>query len=510
MILFILLILPFAGGLVSWLTGGWNKSAPRWAALITLVLECALTGYLWTIRPAAADHIAFGSWQKELLWAWVPAFGISFHLALDGMSLLLVSLTAFLGVMAIAVSWNTPTRRPGFYHFLLLWIIAAMIGVFLALDLFLFYVLWELMLVPMYFLIAFWGSGNARAAAIKFFIFTQVSGLLMLIALLALYFANGRATGDYSFDYSRMVLAALPSHTLWWAMAAFFVAFAVKLGIVPFHGWLPDAYAAAPPAGGLLLAGIMSKTGAYGFLRFMVPLFPIESASFSRVMMVLGIITILYGAFVAFAQSDLKRLIAYSSISHMGFALLGIGAWNEPALQGVVVQLLAHGVTIAALFMLAGSLYERIQSSDMDRMGGLWEIAPRMGAVMLLFVLATLGLPGLGTFIGEFLILLGSFYHSPVMAAVATAGTILAVIYALYTMRRVFQGPNQHSWRFADLSRREILTFGLLIVAIVWLGIYPHTFMAESKGSIETLQNLTRPAAPDSTLPALPLYGERP
>ena len=495
MILLFLLIIPFAGGLLAWVAAAWSKTASRWVALATLLLELGLTAYAWSLEPRAVASVGFGSWRAELRWAWIPPIGSSFHLAADGLSLLLVMLSAFLGIMAVITSWTEVKERIGFFNFNLLWTISAMIGVFLALDLFLFYVMWELMLIPMFLIIALWGREGRGSAAIKFFIYTQASGLFMLLSIIGVYFLNGSSTGVYTFDYVSLIANSSLPKTAWWLVIGFFIAFAVKLGVVPLHGWLPDAYASAPSAGSLLLAGLMAKTGAYGLIRFAVPLFPMQSPGFRLAAMILGVVSILYGAVLAFSQTDLKRLIAYSSISHMGFVLLGVFVWNGLSLQGVVVQLISHGVSIGALFMLAGAIYERTGTTALDAMGGFWAGAPRMGLVMLLFSLASMGLPGLGNFIGEFLILLGAFRQSIPIAAIAAIGVIFSVIYALWMMQRVFQGPVRER-RFADLCGREGVALAIMTAAIIGIGVYPRPIIATSAPALPALQRLpSMPAA---------------
>lgn len=496
MILPLLLIIPLAGGFLAWASERLGKGAPRLVAAVVLLADLILAALI--IIPGT--HPLPLTFTHE----WVPRIGISFHLACDGLSLLFVILTAGIGIAAVAAPQGASPHHGGLFHANILWAVTGIVGVFLAFDLFLFYLFWELMLIPMYFLILLWGQGSPRAAGIKFIIFTQVSGLFMLLAILILYFNAGMATGVYSFDYNRLVMHGGPSAVLWWAMIAFFVACCVKLGIVPFHAWLPDAYCAAPPAGSILLAGVMSKTGAYALLRFMVPLFPAQALPFSRVMMLLGVVSILYGAAVAIAQTDLKRLIAFSSISHMGFVLLAIGAWNEPALQGAIIQMVSHAVVIAALFLLAAHLEAQLHTTDMDRMGGLWESAPRMGLIMLLFALASMGLPGLGSFVGEFLTLAGSLRHSAALTAGAAAGGILSVIYALSMMHRIFQGPS-HGSRIADLSCRKAVIFALLSIAIIGIGLYPRPVIGAGAATVTALQRTAPlPQACPPTPGALP------
>jgi NADH-quinone oxidoreductase subunit M len=384
------------------------------------------------------------NWFEQVDWSWIPQFGIHFHLAMDGLSLLLVLLTMFLGIASVLASWTEITTGVGFFHFNVLWILAGITGVFLALDLFLFYFAWELMLVPMYFLIAIWGHERRIYAAVKFFLFTQLSGLLMLIAILALYFAHYRGTGVYTFEYADLLHTTLDPHTAMWIMLGFFIAFAVKLPMVPFHTWLADAHTEAPTAGSIILAGLLLKTGAYGLIRFVVPLFPGAAREFAPVAMTLAVVGILYGAILAFGQTDLKRLVAYTSISHLGFVLLGVFAANALALQGALMTMICHGISTGRSSLWLERCSSACTRAQMDAMGGLWATIPRMSGAALFFALASLGLPGLGDFIGEFLVLVGTYQVNVAMAAVAAVGVLTATFYALRFVQRAFQGPNSH------------------------------------------------------------------
>jgi NADH-quinone oxidoreductase subunit M len=340
-------------------------------------------------------------------------------------------------------------------------------------DLFLFYFFWEVMLVPMYFLIAIWGDTNRRYASFKFFIFTQAGGLLMLLSILALYFVNGQASGVYTFDYFSFLNASLAPSTAKWIMMGFLIAFVVKLPMVPFHNWLPDAHSEAPTAGSLILAGLLLKTGAYGIIRFVITLFPQASAEIAWWAMLLGVIGIIYGAMLAYAQTDLKRLIAYTSVSHMGFILLGVFAFRELAMQGVIMQMLTHGISTGALFVLAGMLKERLHTRDINHMGGLWTHLPAMGGVAMLFTMASLGLPALGNFIAEFLILLGTYPVSPGLTIVASLGLVFSALYSLRMMQRVFLGEPRSTIPLADFNIRELVTMAALTIGIVALGLFP-------------------------------------
>jgi NADH-quinone oxidoreductase subunit M len=501
MILIWLIVIPAAAGLAGWLLERWSSRATRWVCLAAMIADLLLVLWIWHRQGANLALTAHGPWLIQVRYAWIPQLGISFFLALDGLSLLLVLLTAFLGVMSVACSWTGIQKQVGFFHMNLMWILAGIIGVFLALDFFLFYFFWELMLVPMYFLIAIWGHENRTYAAIKFFLFTQLSGLLMLAAILGLYFIHGRATGTYTFDYTQLLGTALSPAAGLWLMLGFFIAFAVKLPMVPFHPWLPDAHTEAPTAGSVILAGLLLKTGAYGLIRFVIPLFPEAARSIAPAAMILGVIGILYGATMAFAQNDLKRLVAYTSVSHMGFVLVGVFAWTMPALQGSVIVILAHGVTTGALFILVGDLQDRIHTRDMNRMGGLWTTVPRLSGLVLFFALASLGLPGLGNFVGEFLVLLGTFRVSVPITAIAAGGLVFSVVYALWMVQDAFQGRPKETWAIRDSSPRELAIQTVLIAAIVWIGLYPAPFFQAAHGALDALHGIA---------PMLMTHGGRP
>lgn len=485
----------FLGGILAWLSRRWGERWPRWVSLMVLVLH--LIGLLvlwgWYLGQVTEGR---GPWVLEIRGSWLPSLGIEYHLALDGLSMLLILLTNFLGIIGVACSWEAIHERVGFFHFNLLWILSAVIGVFLAVDLFLFYFFWELVLVPLYFLIAIWGHENRLYAAIKFFLFTQGSSLLMLLAILGLYFVHGRATGTYTFNYFELLGTPMDTRTAWWLMLGFAAAFAVKLPVVPLHTWLPDAHTEAPTAGSVDLAGLVLKLGAFGFLRFVLPLFPGVSHQIATAAMALGAAGILYGALVALSQTDLKRLVAYTSISHMGFVLLGIFAWNQTALQGVVILMLAHGLSTGALFVLVGDLQERILTRDIRRMGGLWITMPRMGGTATLFALASLGLPGLGNFVGEFLVLLGTYQVSLPLAVVATLGFIVSTVYSLWMIQVAFQGPNKEGWKLLDMTPRELAIMAAMAAILIWLGIYPQPFLHTSSSSMQAIADRAPASSP--------------
>jgi len=494
MILAWLIVIPLAGGVLSWVSGRFGRMWPRRVALAAMMIELiAVTGVWIFCGPAGS-----GGWLLETRADWFPAMGVGFHLAMDGISLILVLLTALLGVMAVLGSWTEIKERTGFFYFNLLFALAGIAGVFLALDLFLFYFFWELMLVPVYFLIAFWGHERRRYAAMKFFIFTHGGGILMLAAIVGLVLINGADTGNYSFDYVDLMDTPMAPSMSILLFLGFCAAFLVKLPAIPFHPWLPDAHTGAPTGGSVILAGLLLKTGAYGLIRFAVPLFPDAAARLAPAGMVLGVAGILYGASLAFAQTDIKRLIACTSISHMGFVLLGISSWNGMALQGAIIQIVSHGVGTGALFMLAGSLQERLHTRELSHMGGLWSLAPRMGGTALFFALASLGLPGLGGFIGEFLILFGAYRASIPFTIIAAMGLVAAVIYALRFMWRTFFGETHGISAISDLSVREMAPMAALVVIMVWLGLFPQAVFDAAKPCLDNL--LGRPSGAQTTM----------
>jgi NADH-quinone oxidoreductase subunit M len=486
-------LIPFLGGIVSWWSERWGSGMPRWISIASMTSVFLIGCWLWlTLDFSQVGAEGLPAWAMEFRVPWIPRFGVSLHLGLDGLSLLMVLLTGLLGVMAVACSWREIQRYVGFFHLMLLWNLSGVIGVFMALDLLLFFFFWEVMLVPMYFLIALWGhrgaAGRGRIyAATKFFIFTQASGLVMLVAILGLVFVHHGNTGVWTFDYMDLLKAEYSSTAGYLLMLGFFLAFVVKLPAVPFHTWLPDAHSQAPTAGSVDLAGVLLKTGAYGLLRFAIPLFPEASADFAPAAMWLGVVGIIYGAVLAYGQTDIKRLVAYTSVSHMGFVLVGAYAGNLQALQGVVMQMLAHGVSTGALFILCGEVYERIHTRELGQMGGLWQRLPQLASVALFFAIASLGLPGLGNFVGEILILIGSFRVDQAATIVAASGLVLAAAYALLIVQRAFHGTPRENEVLEDLTSREFLLLMVLVVILVWLGLYPQPVFEISEAPMRVI-----------------------
>jgi len=495
MILVWLITILFVGGIGAWLSEKSNPQLPRVIALATILLDLFMV-VLMFVAPGAlgldsaasvADLGQPGEWLVLSSNEWIPRFGISFIFGADGLGMLLIMLTVFLGLMSLGSAWHEIKDQPGFFYFNLLWTLAGVIGVFTALDLFLFFFFWEVMLIPMYFIIAIWGHENKEYAAMKFFIFTQVSGMLMLLAILVLVFFHYQDTDILTFSYFDLLGTNIPSEYGFWLMLGFFLAFATKLPAVPVHNWLPDAHSQAPTPGSVILAGILLKTGAYGLIRFTIPLFPDASATFAPTAMLMGVISILYTAKVAFGQNDLKRLIAYTSVSHMGFVLLGVYAWTAQSVQGAVMTMLAHGFSAAALFMLAGGLQHRIHTRQMDQMGGLWGAAPKMAFMALFFTVAAVGMPGLGNFIGEFLVLLGTFRISIAAAALAAIGMVVAAVYSLIVIQKVFHGENKNNLVVEDLTTIEMICLGLMMIGLLWMGLYPQSMLDMSEPTLRSL-----------------------
>ena len=492
MIVLAIIAILFFGGALAWASEALDTRLPRIIALCSLLLSgILLMGFAFTGAPVQGSP--GDQWWLLAGWSWIPRFGITLLVGVDGLSLLMLLLTLFLGLIALGAAWQEIKERVGFFYFNLLWTIAGVVGVFTALDLFLFFFFWEVMLIPMYLIIAIWGHENRAYAAMKFFLYTQVSGLLLLLAILTMAYMHFRQFGSFSFDYFLLQNIVLSGPIQTWVMLGFFIGFATKLPIFGLHAWLPDAHSQAPTAGSVLLAGVLLKTGAYGLIRFAVPLFPEASASFSPMAMTLAALGILYCAKVAFAQRDIKRLIAYTSVSHMGFVLLGIYAWNIYGLQGALMTMLAHGLSAAALFMLAGGLQWRYHTRDMKQLNGLWAHLPMLSAMAVFFSIAAVGMPGLGNFIGEFLSLLGAFQTNPTATVFAALGLILAAVYSLWLIQRVFHGeyrvPSDHA-EIKDLTAVELFCYALMVLGLIWMGMYPQSFLNLSELSLNYLQTI--------------------
>jgi NADH-quinone oxidoreductase subunit M len=430
---------------------------------------------------------------------WVPQFGITFHIGVDGISLLLVLLTTLLLPVVVLAAWSLNIEHIKSLHITFLLLTTGMIGTFVSLDLFLFYIFWEITLIPMYFIIGVWGGPRRIYAAVKFFIFTMAGSVLMLVAILYLAWFHHEQTGAWSYDYIDLLTTAplLPIGGGLFApgllvFAAFALAFAIKVPLFPLHTWLPDAHVEAPTTGSVILAGVLLKMGTYGFLRFNRALLPDAWDVFAPFLMVLAVIGIVYGALIAMVQPDIKKLVAYSSVSHLGFVVLGLVAGTQASTQGAILQMVNHGLTTGALFLLVGMLYERTYTRLIERYGGLASVMPVYTAIFLLVTLGSIGLPGLNGFIGEFLILAGAWAEHPVAVAIAGLGIILGAVYMLWMVQRVFWGPLdiRANEALPDVNLREIFVVAPLIVLIIWIGVHPNTFLEPMEASVRLL--LTR------------------
>ncbi len=468
------ILFPLLGGLLAWAAGWRSEASARRVALVAAALQCVLVAALALRLRLAPMADAASPWLAEARMPWIPQLGASMHLAVDGLSLTLLLLTAFLGFVAVLVSEGGSDRRGGAFQLCLMSALAAVSGVFLAVDLLLFFVFFEAMLVPVYFLMVLWGDARAdrQGAALKFFLFTQASGLLMLFSALSLSFFKMRLTGQFTMDATELGDVRVMGLAAWTLPLGFLLAFAVKLPLVPLHSWQPPAYAAVPASGGIILSGVMAKVGAYGMLRFLLPLFPEASGKLAPWVMGLALLGIVYGALAAFAQTDLRRFIAWSSINHLGFIVLGIFSLNGLGQRGAVVLMIAHGCSVAGLFVLS-AVMERNGERDMTRLGGMWAATPRLGAFAMLIMMATLGLPGLANFVGEFLVLLGLFHSAPCIAVPAAVATVLSAAYALRFMQQVFFGAPGKTKPAAELSGRHALAALILALALVILGLFP-------------------------------------
>ena len=484
-VLSVLIALPIAGAAAVALVSPRRPAAARAVGFGAAILAFLVAAWVWTaFRPGRPGL------QFEERAAWVPAAGIGYHLGVDGLSVSLIALVALLVPVAMAAAVDQVHDRTKGFVLTLLLLEAGLLGTFLAQDLVLFYVFWEAMLIPMYFLIALWGGPARRAAAIKFLLYTMAGSMLMLLAIIAVYLQSGRVTGTPTFD-----LPALAARSLGWTPAVegllfggFAVAFAIKMPVWPLHTWLPDAYAEAPPVVTVLLAGLMAKAGAYGLLRFCLPLFPDAVRAWGPLFAVLAVVGILYGGAVAWAQGDLRRLLAYGSLSHMGFILLGIFALDIQSVQGSVLQMINHGVSTGALFVLAGILIGRTGQGRTDAYGGLAAATPALAAMTLIVVASSLALPGTNGFVGEFLILLGAFQTHPVQAVLATLGVVVAAAYLLAFVGRIFHGPLRPDLRgLPDLRPREYAVLAPLVALIFWVGWMPGPLLDRSEATVRAL-----------------------
>ncbi len=490
---------PLVGVLVLFFIQPERKNALRWTALVTSLITFGIS--MWLLAEFNAKNPDL-QMVIDLPWIQVAGWNISYSMGVDGLSILLVLLTTFLTPISILSTWTAIEERVRDFMLFFLLLEVGMTGVFLAQDLFLFYVFWEFTLVPMYFLIGIWGGPNRMYAAIKFFLYTMAGSLLMLLAILWL--------GIYQGTFSVPELIAkggIPANIQIWLFLAFAAAFAIKVPMWPLHSWLPDAHVEAPTAGSVILAGVLLKMGTYGFVRFNIPMFPAAAVKLAPWMALLAVIGIIYGAAVSYAQRDIKKLVAYSSVSHLGFVMLGLFALNPQGIQGGILQMVNHGLSTGALFLLVGMIYEQTHTRDFDVYGGLWKLTPVFGTLSLIVALSSMGLPGLNGFVGEFTILLGAFgsdaIGSPWYAGLAAIGVILAAVYMLYMFQKMFLGPEgsvveevkKHGHSIKDLNLREIITLVPILVLIFWIGLYPKPFFALMAPTVDKLVAAVQAAA---------------
>ncbi len=496
----VLIFLPLAGAILVALGPREKPGLLRGIAVTTSVLTFLLSLQLFT-RFVTGE----GGFQFVEAHPWIPGLGITYRVGIDGISLFLVLLSTLLSVVAMAASWSDIKVRVKEFMICLLFLETGMIGVFVALDMFLFYVFWEVMLIPMYLLIGIWGNPGRRIyAAVKFFIFTMFGSLLMLVAIIVLYYYHGNTSGTYTFDLATWYDLKLPLSLQIWLFLAFGLAFAIKVPMFPFHTWLPDAHTEAPTVGSVLLAAVLLKMGTYGFLRFNLPLFPEATVMFVPLLAGLALVGIIYGALVAMVQADVKRLVAFSSVSHLGFVVLGIFALNVEGMTGAMLQMLNHGFSTGALFLIVGMIYERRHTRLIADFGGLSKVMPVFATFFLIVTLSSIGLPGLNGFVGEFLVLLGAFKADPLWAVVAGLGVILAAVYMLWMFQRVMFGEvdREENRGLKDLNLREGTLLLVMVFFIIQFGVYPKPYIDRIEPSlklvlkrVEARTTAPRPAA---------------
>ncbi|HWQ00242.1 MAG TPA: NADH-quinone oxidoreductase subunit M, partial [Vicinamibacterales bacterium] len=489
-ILSIVLFTPLAGALLLLFVDKRRERAIRWIANVVAFLGFAVSVPLWFwYDPANPD------WQFVERARWIPSIGASYHLGVDGFAVLLILLTTLMGFIAVLSSWTAITERVKEYYVFMLVLQTGMLGAFMALDFLLFFLFWEVMLVPMYFLIGIWGGGRRLYSAIKFFLYTLVGSVVMLLGILALYFYHHAVTGVYTFDVTVYHQLDVPANLQRWIFLAFFLGFAIKVPMFPFHTWLPDAHTDAPTAGSVILAAILLKMGTYGFIRFSLPILPEASREFVPLMVVLAIVGIVYGALVAMAQTDWKRLVAYSSVSHMGMVMLGMFALTPVGLTGSIIQQINHGISTGALFLIVGIVYERRHTREIAEYGGLSKVMPVFAAVFGIMTMSSIGLPALNGFIGEVLILLGVFVRDKLWAAFAASGIVLGAAYMLWLYQRTMFGKldNPKNQALNDLDLREFATFAPLIALAFWIGLYPAPFIARLDTSVQRVMARVSP-----------------
>ncbi len=482
-ILTIVTFLPLVGAIMLLFINGEKQERIKRVALGIAIIDFIISLPLFILFKLDTSEFQFVQNVP-----WIKEFGISYHVGIDGISLFLFLLTSFLSLICILASWNIKDRIKE-YMIAMLILQTGMLGVFISLDLFLFYMFWELMLIPMYLIIGVWGGPRRIYATIKFFIYTMAGSVLMLIAILFLYFMNYNATGEYTFDLLKIYNLDIPMGAQFWLFLAFFFAFAIKVPMFPFHTWLPDAHVEAPTAGSVILAGVLLKMGTYGFVRFSLPLFPYASHQFMPLITWLAVAGIIYGALVAMVQEDLKKLVAYSSVSHLGFVILGIFVFNVQGMEGGILQMINHGLSTGALFLIVGMLYERRHTRLIADYGGVTKKMPILAVFFMIMTLSSIGLPGLNGFVGEFLVLLGTFKSNVLLAVIATTGVILSACYMLWMFQRVMFNKitNPENRKLKDINKREWALLLPITILIFWIGIYPKPILSRMDVSVNHL-----------------------
>lgn len=475
---------PIAGILLICFMNNERHALIRWTAFLA-------SGVTFLLSLPLYFSFDSSTWNMQFVECipWVKEFGISYHMGIDGISVLLILLTTFLSPLAILSTWSAVTERVKGYMISLLFLEIGMLGVFCSLDFFLFYVFWEVMLIPMYFIIGIWGGPRRIYAAVKFFIYTMSGSVLMLIAILTLYFIHYNETGEYTFNILTYHEFKIPLNVQFWLFLAFFLAFAIKVPMFPFHTWLPDAHVEAPTAGSVILAGVLLKMGTYGFLRFSLPIFPQASIDFIPLIFWLSVIGIIYGALVSIVQDDIKKLVAYSSVSHLGYCMLGMFALNLEGVQGSIIQMINHGLSTGALFLIVGMLYERRHTRLIAEYGGIMKVMPVFAVIFLIVIFSSMGVPGLNGFVGELLILVGAFKANIWFGSVATLGLVLGAVYLLWMYQRVMYGEitKKENKNLKDMHGRELAYILPIMLFIFWIGLYPKPFLDKTQASVEHL-----------------------
>ncbi len=487
-ILSLITFIPLMGAFFVALINEKNENLIKWFTFIILVIDFIVSLPLFFYFDPTTYHMQFVERVP-----WIKSLGFEYHVGVDGISLFLVLLTTFLTPLAQLSTWSAIDKKVKLFNIVILLMQTGMLGVFISIDMFLFYVFWEVQLIPMYLMIGIWGGPNRVFATMKFFLYTFAGSVFMMIAIMALYFLNHHFTGTYTSDMVKLMATPLPAHLQMWLFLAFFIAFAIKVPMWPFHTWLPWAHVEAPTAGSVILAGILLKMGTYGFLRFNLPMFPDMTHAFALLVIILSIIGIFYGAFVAMVQPDIKKLVAYSSVSHLGYSMLGMFALTQVGLEGSILQMLNHGISTGALFLIVGIIYERRHTRLISEYGGLASLIPVFSVFFMIFTLSSIAVPGTNGFVGEFMILLGAFLAKPIYGIIVAFGGLFSAIYMLTMYKRVvfLKVTNPKNLELKDMNKREWAYMLPLLLFVFWIGLYPNTFLSKMRVSVEHLLQQT-------------------